>query len=52
LTFNADWRWLTGTDVSPWYPTAKLYRQRTNGDWNEVFARIATELRQSLPAAG
>lgn len=52
LTFNADWRWLTGTDVSPWYPTAKLYRQRTNGDWNEMFARVATDLRQSFPAVG
>ena len=51
LTFNADWRWLTGTDASPWYPTARLYRQRTSGDWSEVFARVATGLRQSFPTA-
>jgi tetratricopeptide (TPR) repeat protein len=51
LTFNADWRWLLDRDDSPWYPTARLFRQRTNGDWNEMFARVATELRKSLPAA-
>jgi hypothetical protein len=52
LTFNADWRWLLGRDDSPWYPTARLYRQRTNGDWDDVFARVATDLRRSFPAAG
>lgn len=51
LTFNADWRWMAGRDDSPWYPTARLYRQRTNGDWNDVFVRVATDLRRSFPAA-
>jgi tetratricopeptide (TPR) repeat protein len=50
LTFNADWRWLVGREDSPWYPTAKLFRQRTNGDWDDVFARMAADLRRTFPA--
>jgi Flp pilus assembly protein TadD len=40
-----DWRWLLKGDDCPWYPTARLFRQRTLGDWSDVFARIATEVR-------
>lgn len=36
-----DWRWLLGRDDCPWYPTARLFRQTTEGDWPEVFRRIA-----------
>jgi tetratricopeptide (TPR) repeat protein len=36
-----DWRWLLGRDDCPWYPTARLFRQTTDGDWGEVFARVA-----------
>jgi len=40
----ADWRWLVDRDDSPWYPTMRLFRQRTAGDWSEVFQRIARAL--------
>lgn len=46
IPFNPDWRWLLDRDDSPWYPTAKLYRQQTSGDWNGVFARVAADLRK------
>jgi ADP-heptose:LPS heptosyltransferase len=39
-----DWRWLTGRTDSPWYPTMRLFRQRTPGNWAQVFDRVATEL--------
>src|SRR2546429_2348241 len=39
-----DWRWLIERDDSPWYPTMRLFRQRTPGDWSEVFERVAAEL--------
>jgi len=39
-----DWRWLIGRTDSPWYPTMRLFRQRTPGNWAEVFDRIAREL--------
>jgi tetratricopeptide (TPR) repeat protein len=45
LHFSPDWRWLLGRDDSPWYPTLRLFRQSTLGDWREVFQRLADELR-------
>jgi len=39
-----DWRWMLERGDSPWYPTARLFRQERIGDWNEVFARVAEEL--------
>ncbi len=40
-----DWRWLLGREDSPWYPTARLFRQSTLGNWPEVVARVQGELR-------
>ena len=36
-----DWRWLLGREDSPWYPTARLFRQPRSGDWESVFLKIA-----------
>ena len=44
LPLVADWRYLTGRDDSPWYPTLRLFRQTKRGDWPNVFRRIAEEL--------
>ncbi len=49
LPFVPDWRWMLERDDSPWYPTAKLYRQRSTGDWAEVFERVAADLRRMFP---
>jgi hypothetical protein len=46
----ADWRWLRERSDTPWYPSMRLFRQRTFGDWEEVFERIGAEL-ESLAAA-
>ena len=50
LSLIPDWRWLADRDDSPWYPTAKLYRQRTAGDWTAVFERVAADLRREFSA--
>jgi hypothetical protein len=42
-----DWRWLLGRETSPWYPTARLFRQSHAGDWADVVLRVRGEL-QSL----
>jgi hypothetical protein len=41
---NACWRWLQDRSDSPWYPTARLYRQRNAGDWVEVIHRVSADL--------
>lgn len=45
LPFFPDWRWLHGTDVSPWYPTMRLFRQDRPRAWDPVIARVAEALR-------
>lgn len=45
LPFSPDWRWLLDRDDSPWYPTARLFRQPRPGDWDEPIARVAGALR-------
>jgi tetratricopeptide (TPR) repeat protein len=42
----AEWRWLIDRDDSPWYPTMRIFRQTTPGDWDGVFERIARIVRQ------
>lgn len=44
LPHNADWRWMTDRDDSPWYPTMRLFRQQREGDWEGVIAAVAREL--------
>lgn len=44
LPNNPDWRWLLNTDKSPWYPTARLFRQPTLCDWESVIKQLYTEL--------
>ena len=40
LPFNADWRWLLDRDDSPWYPSARLFRQKYGESWGDVIARV------------
>jgi tetratricopeptide (TPR) repeat protein len=44
LPFIAEWRWLEGRDDSPWYPSARLFRQPKVDDWESVVARVQQEL--------
>ncbi len=46
LPFNSDWRWLTGREDSPWYPSARLFRQDKLGSWDSVVARLGCALRE------
>lgn len=45
LPFNSDWRWLSGREDSPWYPTARLFRQPAPGDWDSVVRSVAASLQ-------
>jgi tetratricopeptide (TPR) repeat protein len=44
LPFCPDWRWMRDRDDSPWYPTARLFRQTAPGDWRDPVARAAAAL--------
>jgi ADP-heptose:LPS heptosyltransferase len=44
LARNADWRYLLNRSDCPWYPTARLFRQHTLGDWRDVVAAVQREL--------
>ena len=39
-----DWRWFLDRDDSPWYPTARLFRQRQQGDWSRPLADVGNAL--------
>lgn len=42
--FSQDWRWLLDRHDSPWYPSARLFRQEKVGDWDSVLAAISLRL--------
>lgn len=40
-----DWRWMLDRSDTPWYPSMRLFRQKTFGDWAPVFQEIAAALK-------
>ena len=42
--YDNCWRWMSGRDDSPWYPTLRIFRQNQPGDWPPVIARVAIAL--------
>jgi tetratricopeptide (TPR) repeat protein len=44
LPFSPDFRWLLEREDSPWYPTARLFRQPRIGDWASVLERVRDAL--------
>lgn len=46
LARNADWRWMDKGDSSPWYASARLFRQERLGEWSPVVRRVRDELER------
>jgi tetratricopeptide (TPR) repeat protein len=49
LPFSPDWRWTLTGESSRWYPTARLFRQPSVGDWDSVIERLRGELARFSP---
>lgn len=47
LPFAADWRWQMERTDSPWYPSARLFRQSRRGEWASVITAIAEQLARA-----
>lgn len=50
--FESEWRWLFEGERSPWYPTMRVYRQPAPGQWDDVVARVAKDLKAWIAARG
>lgn len=48
LAFGGEWRWLLDREDSPWYPTMRLFRQASPGDWGAVFEKVRRALQAIL----
>jgi hypothetical protein len=48
--FDGCWRWRDRGEQSPWYPTARIFRQQIPGDWDEVVMRVAKEVMHAMQA--
>jgi hypothetical protein len=46
LHSECDWRWMQHRSDTPWYPTMRLFRQRSAGDWPSVIKEVTTALEQ------
>ena len=46
LPHLSDWRWMQASERTPWYPTARLFRQSVAGDWAGVVERVIAKVRE------
>jgi ADP-heptose:LPS heptosyltransferase len=51
LPYVPDFRWLLDRDDSPWYPTARLFRQTATRDCADVLDRVRTDLNERIAAS-
>jgi hypothetical protein len=45
LRFVPDWRWLLDREDSPWYPSLRLFRQDSDGDWKSAVAKALAQIK-------
>ena len=52
LQHSPDWRWKLSGSRTPWYPSLRLFRQPTVGDWPAVFSQMANVLQPIVAQSG
>ena len=52
LPLSVDWRWGLSGDSTPWYPNAKLFRQKTPGSWTDIMNDVSRELAALIQSRG
>ena len=52
LNHSPCWRWLAGRDDSPWYPSARLFRQRVRNDWRDPVEAACAAARSLAGSSG
>ena len=52
LPYNSDWRWLAERSDSPWYKSARLFRQKTVGDWRTVMDEVSAAVSEFFKSSG
>ena len=50
--FDTCWRWMLTRDDTPWYPSMRLFRQTSRGDWAEVMQRVRLALEDLAAGLG
>lgn len=48
LSTSSDWRWQRNREDNEWYPTLRVFRQKTLGDWPGVFAQMTEALKDRM----
>ena len=48
LPHTCDWRYGLASEANAWYPTMRLFRQATRGDWTDVVGRVARALEEAV----
>ena len=48
VPFAPDWRWMLDGEATPWYPTARVFRQTSLADWDGVIVRVAAALQSEI----
>jgi hypothetical protein len=52
VPFVPDWRWTREGPRTPWYPSARIYRQPSPGHWRSVFLAMAADLAALVSVEG
>ena len=48
IPFLPDWRWQLEGEISPWYPTMRLFRQSERNNWKPAMDQVTNELRKTV----